>query len=54
VFAWVRFSGHGAGSGVPMEMQLAHVWTMCDGRAERVVEYSNRDEGLAAAGLSPE
>ena len=54
VFAWVRFSGHGAGSGVPMEMELAHVWTMRDGRAVRVVEYSDRDGGLAAAGLSPE
>jgi ketosteroid isomerase-like protein len=52
VFAWVRFFGHGAGSGVPMEMSLAHVWTLRDGRAERVVEYFDRDAGLAAAGLS--
>jgi ketosteroid isomerase-like protein len=52
VFAWVRFAGHGAGSGVPMEMELAHVWTLRDGRAARVLEYTDRAKGLAAAGLS--
>lgn len=52
VFLWVRFSGHGAESGMPMEMELAHVITMRDGRAERMVEYTARTEGLAAAGLS--
>jgi ketosteroid isomerase-like protein len=52
VFLWVRFSGHGSESGVPMEMELAHVITMRDGRAIRLVEYSDRSEGLEAAGLS--
>jgi ketosteroid isomerase-like protein len=52
VFLWVRFSGHGAESGMPMEMELAHVITIRDGRAERLVEYFDRAEGLAAAGLS--
>jgi ketosteroid isomerase-like protein len=52
VFLWVRFSGHGSESGVPMEMELAHVITMRDGRAIRLVEYSGRSEGLEAAGLS--
>ena len=52
VFLWVRFSGHGAESGMPMEMELAHVITMRDGRAERMAEFTDRDEGLAAAGLS--
>ena len=33
VFLWVRFTGHGAASGVPMEMELAHVYTMRDGKA---------------------
>jgi ketosteroid isomerase-like protein len=33
-------------------MQLAHVITIRDGRAERVVEYSDRTEALRAAGLS--
>ena len=34
------------------EMELAHVITMWDGRAIRLVEYSDRSEGLEAAGLS--
>ena len=41
VFLWVRFAGHGAASGVPMAMELAHVYTMRDGKAARVVEYMN-------------
>jgi ketosteroid isomerase-like protein len=52
VFLWVRFSGHGAESGMPMEMELAHVITMRDGRVERMAEFTDRAEGLAAAGLS--
>jgi uncharacterized protein len=51
VFLWVRFSGHGAGSGAPIEMELAHVYTMRDGKAARVVEYMDRAEALEAAGL---
>jgi ketosteroid isomerase-like protein len=52
VFLWVRFSGHGAESGIPMEMELAHVITMKDGRAARTVEYMDKVEALEAAGLS--
>jgi ketosteroid isomerase-like protein len=51
VFVWVRFSGHGGESGLPMEMELAHVITMRDGRAERLEEYFDRAEGLEAAGF---
>ena len=52
MFLWVRFSGHGGGSGVPIDMQLAHVWTLRDGKAAGVVEYFDRAEALEAAGLS--
>jgi ketosteroid isomerase-like protein len=52
VFLWVRFSGHGEGSGVPVEMELAHVLTMRDGRVARTAEYYDRAEALEAAGLS--
>jgi ketosteroid isomerase-like protein len=52
VFLWVHFSGHGAESGVPMEMEIAHVITMRDGRAARLVEYFDRAEALEAAGMS--
>ena len=50
-YVWVRFSGHGAGSGLPIEMEIAHVVTIEDGKTRRLEEYSSRDAGLAAAGL---
>jgi hypothetical protein len=31
-FVWARFTGHGADSGVAMEMELAHVFTLEDGK----------------------
>jgi ketosteroid isomerase-like protein len=52
VFLWVRFSGHGEGSGAPVAMELAHVLTMRDGKVARTVEYFDRAEALEAAGLS--
>jgi len=52
IFAWVRFVGHGAGSGIPIDMELAHVWTLRTGRAAWVEEFFDRREGLEAAGLS--
>jgi ketosteroid isomerase-like protein len=51
VLLWVRFVGHGAASGIPLDMELAHLYTMRDGRAARVVEYMDRDEAREAAGL---
>src|SRR3954469_15270918 len=50
-FVWVRFSGHGAGSGVPIEMEMAHVNTVEDGKLRRVEEYQERGDGLKAVGL---
>ena len=52
VFLWVRFVGHGATSGIPIDMELAHLYTMRDGKAAKVVEYMDRTEALKAAGLS--
>lgn len=52
VFLWVRFTGHGAASGAPMEMELAHVITIRDGRVARTTEYFDRNEALEAAGLT--
>lgn len=52
VFAWVRFHGHGAASGVPIDMELAHVHVFRDERVARLVEYMDRQEALAAAGVS--
>jgi ketosteroid isomerase-like protein len=52
VFVWTRFTGHGADSGAAMEMELAHVLTLENGRTRRLEEYSDRAEGLAAVGLA--
>jgi ketosteroid isomerase-like protein len=51
VFAWVRFSGHGATSGMPMDMELAHLLVLEDGLIRRLEEYTDRAEALAEAGL---
>lgn len=51
VFLWVRFTGHGATSGIPLEMELAHILTLRDGKAASVVEYMDRQEALEAVGL---
>jgi ketosteroid isomerase-like protein len=52
VFAWVRMFGTGAESGLPLEMNLAQIWTLRDGKIARADEYFDRDEGLAAARLA--
>jgi ketosteroid isomerase-like protein len=52
VFVWTRFTGHGADSGVAMEMELAHVFTLEDGHTRRLEEYFDRSEALAAVGLT--
>jgi ketosteroid isomerase-like protein len=51
-FVWVRFTGHGANSGIPLNMELAHVATYRDGKIRRLEEYLDRAEALAAIGLS--
>jgi ketosteroid isomerase-like protein len=48
---WVRFSGHEAGSGLPIDMELAHVLTLEDGRVRRLEEFTDRAEALKAVGL---
>jgi ketosteroid isomerase-like protein len=51
VFVWVRFSGQGAASGMPVDMELAHVLTLEDGLIRRLEEYTDRAEALARAGI---
>ena len=51
VFVWVRFSGHGAGSGVTIDMERAIVYTVKQGKVRRVEEYFDRAQALEAAGL---
>jgi ketosteroid isomerase-like protein len=51
VFAWIRFSGKGTTSGVPVEMELAQIWTFRGGKVVRVEEYFDRTEALEAVAL---
>ncbi|HEU0023515.1 MAG TPA: nuclear transport factor 2 family protein [Thermoleophilaceae bacterium] len=44
-----RFTGTGRESGVPIDEQLAHVWTIRDGKALRMEVHSSRDGALRAA-----
>jgi ketosteroid isomerase-like protein len=51
VLLWVHLSGHGAGSGVPIEMELAHVLAFRDGKIAYIAEYFDRAEAFEAAGI---
>jgi ketosteroid isomerase-like protein len=52
IFVWVRFAGHGAASGLPIEMELAHVHTVREGKTIRLAEYTDGRDGLNAVGLA--
>jgi ketosteroid isomerase-like protein len=49
VFAHIVAVGHE--SGVPIELETTHVWTIRDGRVKSMRPYRNRSEALDAAGL---
>jgi ketosteroid isomerase-like protein len=50
VLAWVHLTGHGAGSGVPIEMELAHVLAFRDGKIAYIAEFFDRAEALEHIG----
>jgi ketosteroid isomerase-like protein len=54
VAVFLRMSGRGRGSGLEVDVQPAHVWTMQRGRAVRVEAFPDRERqaALKAAGLS--
>jgi ketosteroid isomerase-like protein len=52
VVVLARYRGRGKGSGVDVNTEGAHVWTMRDGKVIRLVIFANRATALAAAGLS--
>ena len=59
VFLWVRFSGHGEGSGAPVEMELAHVLTIRDGRSPgpwstSTAERPSKPPGCRSSCFGPE
>jgi hypothetical protein len=47
LIAVVRQSGRGRASGVEIEIRLAHVWTIEDGRAVRWESVPNPDDALS-------
>ena len=38
--------------GATVEMRVGHVWTVTDGKIERITAYSEPDQALAAAGIA--
>jgi ketosteroid isomerase-like protein len=52
VFTWSRFTGRGRTSGAAADWYLAIIFAIRDGKVVRGEEYFDRDEALAAAGLS--
>jgi len=50
VLVWARWSGHGAGSGAAIEMEMAQVCTIEDGKIRRVEEYMDRGTALDVVG----
>jgi ketosteroid isomerase-like protein len=51
VLVFVRVSARGHESGAPVELPVAHEFTIRDGLVVRFKVYGNRDEALEAAGL---
>jgi ketosteroid isomerase-like protein len=47
----ILMRGRGRGSGVPVEEQIAHLWTIREGKAAVLQVYSNEADALEAAGI---
>jgi len=52
VIAVVRTSGRARGSGIEINQELTHLWTIVDGRATSLVTFSTKREAIEVAGLS--
>ena len=52
VAVFVRTSGTARQSGAPVEISVAHVFTLLDGRITRLEVFLDRHEALEAVGLS--
>ena len=51
VLVMVRYRGSGKTSGAPVDVPMAHVLQIRDGRVARLAWYGTRAEGADAAGL---
>jgi ketosteroid isomerase-like protein len=54
VLALMTVEGRGKGSGVPVVIHSADVWTVRDGKILSLVGYPDRAEALAEMGIRPE
>jgi ketosteroid isomerase-like protein len=52
VIAFITLEGRGKGSGTPVTLRAANVWTIRDGKVVELVGYLDRAEALEAVGLS--
>jgi len=52
VVVFVRILAKGGASGVPIEVETAHVWTIRGARVTSVHAYRDRSQALEAAGLT--
>ena len=52
VVVFARILSEGGASGVPIELETTHVWTIRGARATAMHAYRDRSEALEAAGLS--
>ena len=52
VVVYIRLFAEGEASGVPIEFEGAHVWTVRGGRARSLHAFRDRPRALEAAGLS--
>jgi ketosteroid isomerase-like protein len=53
VVVLTRYTGRGKESGVSVDTQGAHVWTLRGGKVIRLEVFSSRAKALATAGLGP-
>ena len=53
VVAFLHTFAQGRGSGVDVEMPVAHVLTFAHGKCLGYVSYGDRDEAMRVAGLAP-
>jgi uncharacterized protein len=51
VVVMIRVLARGGSSGVTLDRETAHIWTVSDGRVTRCEVYLDRSEALAVAGL---
>jgi ketosteroid isomerase-like protein len=52
VIAVVHTAGRAKATGIEIDQELTHVWTMRGGKAVRLETYSTKREALEAAGVS--